>query len=83
MAVCRCGKDPIELLSLVTAAMEDQRIDEVDAYGNAPLHLAAMRGATICCIHLLQVVPLDFAALISLGPAQASSATSDGERRKG
>ncbi|KAL8622950.1 hypothetical protein ACOMHN_027071 [Nucella lapillus] len=49
-----CGPDPIELLSLVTAAMKDQKVDEPDSDGNTPLHLAAMAGATICCMHLLQ-----------------------------
>jgi hypothetical protein len=51
----RCTKDPIELLSLLTAHMNDQKVDEPDAKGETPLHLAAARGATICCLHLLQV----------------------------
>ena len=50
-----CARDPIELLSLLTAAMGDQQVDEPDKQGDTPLHLAAANGATICCMHLLQV----------------------------
>lgn len=49
-----CG-DPIELCSLLTAAMGDRMVDEPDSGGQTPLHLAAAQGATICCMHLLQV----------------------------
>ncbi|XP_033735456.1 poly [ADP-ribose] polymerase tankyrase-like [Pecten maximus] len=46
--------DPVELCSVLTKAMKDQQIDETDKYSRTPLHLAANRGATICCVHLLQ-----------------------------
>lgn len=46
--------DPIELCSLLTEAMQNKNLDSRDCQGRSPLHLAAMRGATICCIHLLQ-----------------------------
>ncbi|XP_076464084.1 poly [ADP-ribose] polymerase tankyrase-like isoform X2 [Babylonia areolata] len=49
-----CGQDPIELLSLLTSAMKDQKVDEPNNMGNTPLHMAASAGATICCMHLLQ-----------------------------
>ena len=47
--------DPIELCSVLTDAMDNKELDSRDEKGRSPLHLAAMRGATICCIHLLQV----------------------------
>ncbi|XP_045173685.2 poly [ADP-ribose] polymerase tankyrase-like [Mercenaria mercenaria] len=46
--------DPIELCSVLTDAMQNKELDARDENGRSPLHLAAMRGATICCIHLLQ-----------------------------
>lgn len=50
-----CSGDPIELLSLLTAAMVDKMIDEPGGCNQqTPLHMAAGRGATICCMHLLQ-----------------------------
>lgn len=47
--------DPIDLCSVLTEAMGDKELDAVDDLGRTPLHMAAMRGATICSIHLLQV----------------------------
>lgn len=46
--------DPIELCSVVTGAMKGEHIDDGDKNGQSALHLAAQRGATICCVHLLQ-----------------------------
>lgn len=46
--------DPIVLLSLLTRTMKDQQLDEVDCNCQSALHLAASRGATISCVHLLQ-----------------------------
>ncbi|XP_078315747.1 poly [ADP-ribose] polymerase tankyrase-like isoform X2 [Crassostrea virginica] len=46
--------DPIELCSTLTGAMRGERVDEVDKNDQSALHLAAQRGATICCVHLLQ-----------------------------
>ncbi|KAK3611456.1 hypothetical protein CHS0354_032737 [Potamilus streckersoni] len=47
--------DPIELCSVLVAAMGDRgMIDETDNEGQTPLHRAASCGATICCVHLLQ-----------------------------
>ncbi|XP_060068797.1 poly [ADP-ribose] polymerase tankyrase-like [Ylistrum balloti] len=54
---CSCVSsplDPVELCSVLTKAMRDQQIDEIDKSCQTPLHLAANRGATICCVHLLQ-----------------------------
>lgn len=48
--------DPIELCSVVTGAMKGEHIDDGDKNGQSALHLAAQRGATICCVHLLQQV---------------------------
>jgi len=33
--------------------MRDQQLDEPDCNCQSPLHLAAYRGASICCIHFL------------------------------
>ena len=48
--------DPIELCSVLTDSMRNRELDVQDENGQTPLHLASMRGATICCVHLLQVV---------------------------
>ena len=47
--------DPIELLTVLVEAMNGEQLDTQDVDGFTPLHHAAMRGATICCVHLLQV----------------------------
>ncbi|XP_061174017.1 poly [ADP-ribose] polymerase tankyrase-like isoform X2 [Saccostrea echinata] len=56
--VDRFGKsstlDPIELCTVLTSAMKGEHVDDADKNGQSALHLAAQRGATICCIHLLQ-----------------------------
>lgn len=54
MAVDKKGTDPIELCSLLTSMMRDQRVDEPNSQGYTPLLFAASSGATICCMHLLQ-----------------------------
>ncbi|XP_071081128.1 poly [ADP-ribose] polymerase tankyrase-like [Haliotis cracherodii] len=46
--------DPIELCSLLTSKMGTRGIDDADAFGQTPLHCASVRGATICCMHLMQ-----------------------------
>jgi hypothetical protein len=47
--------DPIELCSTITSAIgESNGIDAVDEFGQTPLHRAALRGATVCCMHLIQ-----------------------------
>lgn len=48
--------DPIELCSVLTSAMKGEHIDDGDRNIQSALHLAAQRGATICCVHLLQQV---------------------------
>jgi ankyrin repeat protein len=46
--------DPIEVCSMLVEAMNGKQIDNVDAYGCSPLHYAAYRGATVCCLLLLE-----------------------------
>ena len=49
--------DPIEVCSMLVEAMKgkEQRLDEPDKFGGTPLMYAAYRGATVCCLLLLQV----------------------------
>ncbi|KAH9523062.1 hypothetical protein Btru_065649 [Bulinus truncatus] len=53
-ALQKTGVDPIELCSLLTSSMRDQRVDEPDEKKFTPLLYAASSGSTICCMHLLQ-----------------------------
>ncbi|XP_078675989.1 poly [ADP-ribose] polymerase tankyrase-like isoform X2 [Branchiostoma floridae x Branchiostoma belcheri] len=46
--------DPIEVTTTLTVAMNGQGIDTADEFGQTPLHRAAFRGATICCLHLVE-----------------------------
>ncbi|CAD5123349.1 DgyrCDS11707 [Dimorphilus gyrociliatus] len=46
--------DPIELLSLLTSSMGNKKIDVCDKNGQTPLHRAAIRGATVSCMHLIE-----------------------------
>ncbi|XP_076308551.1 LOW QUALITY PROTEIN: poly [ADP-ribose] polymerase tankyrase-like [Tachypleus tridentatus] len=46
--------DPIELVDLLTRTMGTCPVDLADNSGQTPLHLAAVRGATISCMHLSQ-----------------------------
>ncbi len=49
--------DPIEVVSLLVEAMEEERgsdVDVKDEFGSTPLHYAAYRGATVSCLLLLQ-----------------------------
>ncbi|CAG5125123.1 unnamed protein product, partial [Candidula unifasciata] len=55
IALEKNGVDPIELCSLLTSVMRDQKVDEPNEKGFTPLLYAASSGATICCMHLLQV----------------------------
>ncbi|KAI8784708.1 poly [ADP-ribose] polymerase tankyrase [Biomphalaria glabrata] len=54
LALQKTGVDPIELCSLLTSSMRDQRVDEPDEKKCTPLLYAASSGSTICCMHLLQ-----------------------------
>ncbi|XP_059138557.1 poly [ADP-ribose] polymerase tankyrase-like isoform X2 [Physella acuta] len=54
LALQKTGIDPIELCSLLTSVMRDQKVDEPDEHKFTPLLYAASSGATICCMHLLQ-----------------------------
>ncbi|XP_012945468.1 poly [ADP-ribose] polymerase tankyrase [Aplysia californica] len=54
IALDKSQVDPIELCSLLTSFMRDQRVDEPTQRGFTPLLYAACSGATICCMHLLQ-----------------------------
>ncbi|XP_078592750.1 poly [ADP-ribose] polymerase tankyrase-like isoform X2 [Branchiostoma floridae x Branchiostoma japonicum] len=46
--------DPIEVTTTLTVAMNGRGIDTADKFGQTPLHRAALRGATICCLHLVE-----------------------------
>ncbi|GAB6020532.1 hypothetical protein CHUAL_003215 [Chamberlinius hualienensis] len=48
--------DPIEIVSLLTEAMKGSNLDVADHFGQTPLHRAALRGATISCMHLTQSI---------------------------
>ena len=53
--------DPISVVSLLCEAMTEQgkdvktQVNHQDNFGQTPLHRAALRGATICSLNLLQV----------------------------
>ena len=53
--------DPISIVSLLCEAMAEQgkdvkaQVNHRDKFGQTPLHRAALRGATICALNLLQV----------------------------
>ena len=47
--------DPVESYSIFSSAMKNQQLDVVDELGRTPLHYAACRGATVCCMLLVQV----------------------------
>ena len=46
--------DPIELVSTLTSYMTPGMLTTKDEFGNTALHCAAYRGASVCCMHLLQ-----------------------------
>ena len=54
--------DPISVVSLLCEAITEQgkdvktQVNHQDNFGQTPLHRAALRGATICSLNLLQVV---------------------------
>ena len=49
--------DPIEVCSmLVEATKNEKSLDEADKFGGTPLMYAAYRGATVCCLLLIQVI---------------------------
>lgn len=47
--------DPIELVTTLTRAMDGKMLDEADNFGQTALHRAALRGAGVSCLHLIQV----------------------------
>ena len=48
--------DPIEVCSMLVEAMKGTGgLDEADKFGGTPLMYAAYRGATVCCLLLIQV----------------------------
>ena len=48
--------DPIEVCSMLVEAMKEKKgLDEADKFGGTPLMYAAYRGATVCCLLLIQV----------------------------
>ncbi|XP_066280586.1 poly [ADP-ribose] polymerase tankyrase-like isoform X1 [Branchiostoma lanceolatum] len=50
----KTATDPIEVTTTLTVAMNGKGIDTADEFGQTPLHRAALRGATICCLHLVE-----------------------------
>ena len=46
--------DPIQIVSMLVEAMDDKSIHQKDIYGCEALHYAALRGATVCCLLLLE-----------------------------
>ena len=56
--------DPISVVSLLCEAMAEQgkdaktQVNHQDNFGQTSLHRAALRGATICSLNLLQVLTL-------------------------
>uniref|UniRef100_A0A914XND2 Uncharacterized protein n=1 Tax=Plectus sambesii TaxID=2011161 RepID=A0A914XND2_9BILA len=46
--------DPISVVSVLIRAMDKKFLDTKDEFGCTPLHYAAMRGANICIVTLLQ-----------------------------
>ncbi|KAJ7388962.1 hypothetical protein OS493_034598, partial [Desmophyllum pertusum] len=52
--------DPISVVSLLCEAMSEQgkdvkaQVNHQDKFGQTPFHRAALRGATICALNLLQ-----------------------------
>ena len=49
----RSRSDPIEICSMLVEAMRGERVDSRDEFLSTPLHYAAFRGATVCCLLLL------------------------------
>lgn len=53
--------DPISVVGLLCEAMTEQgkdletQLNHKDNFGQTPLHRAALRGATICALNLIQV----------------------------
>ena len=52
--------DPIEMLSVVSEAMKGQQMNLQDKFGQTPLHGAALRGAAICCMYIVEVSQMIF-----------------------
>ena len=46
--------DPIQIVSILVEAMDDNSVHQRDIYGCSSLHFAAQRGATVCALLLLQ-----------------------------
>ena len=57
--------DPISVAGLLCEAMTEQgkdlkaELNHKDNFGQTPLHRAALRGATICALNLIQVKKSD------------------------
>lgn len=47
--------DPVESFKIFQSAMKDEQLGVTDAFGRSPLHYAACRGATVCCMLLIKV----------------------------
>lgn len=46
--------DPVELATVLSCDIELDKVK--DAYGQTPLHRAAFRGATVCCMYLMRKI---------------------------
>lgn len=53
--------DPVELCSTLTSSTNkpSSMVNYGDQFGLTPLHVAARRGAGVCCLHLIKVFRLD------------------------
>ena len=57
--VCRENEksqfDPVDLCKLLVKSMKAADLNITDTAGCTPLHYAARRGSSICCVYLIQV----------------------------
>lgn len=75
--------DPISVVSLLCEAMAEQgkdvkaQVNHQDNFGQTPLHRAALRGATICALNLLQVVKVRLSDVKVTSKLRSQKSTKD------